>query len=193
MRGSNDIRDRRRNPGRPVGDPRGAPRVLRAGRKLSGRARRFPRPRRRAHRLPARERRGHRGGSDRQGHRPPRRLLRDARAGRHQCLGRHPHRAPGFLAADRVRRPGRAVDARARCVSGARLPRGVRLDLQIRHRDRRSRAHPGSRLLRLPHRLPGPPRPGGDRAAGGHADRARGGARRQRPSSLRRPGPASPT
>ena len=71
------------------------------------------------------------------------------------------------------------VDARARCLPGARLPRGVRLDLQIRHRDRRSRAHPGSRLLRLPHRLPGPPRPGGDRAAGGHADRARGGARRQ--------------
>ena len=53
-------------------------------------------------------------------------VLRHPRAGRHQRLARHPHRAPGFDAADRVRRPGRARDARARGVPGARLPRGVR-------------------------------------------------------------------
>ena len=39
-----------------------------------------------------------------------------ARAGRHQRLARHPHRAAGFHAADRVRRPGR----RARCASATR-------------------------------------------------------------------------
>ena len=40
-------------------------------------------------------------------------------------------------------------------------------------------AHSGNRRARVPHRLPGPPRPGGDRGAGGHADRARDGAGRQ--------------
>ena len=56
------------------------------------------------------------GGSGRQGDRPARHLFRHARAGRHQCLGRHPHRAPGFHADDRVRRPGR----RATCASARR-------------------------------------------------------------------------
>ena len=165
--------DRRRNPDRPVGDPRRAPRLLRAGRKLSGRARRLSRQRHRAHRLPARERRRHDGRGGRQGDRPPRHLLRHARAGRHQCLGRHPYRAPGFLADDRVRRPGRSRYARARGVPGARLPRGVRHHRQMGDRNRRPRAHPGTGLARLPHRLQRPSRAGGDRAAGRHAGRAR--------------------
>ncbi len=46
-------------------------------------------------------------------------------------------------------------------------------------RDRRSGAHSRDRVARLPRRLQRPARPGGDRAAGGHADRARRGARRQ--------------
>ena len=49
-------------------------------------------------------------------HRPARHLLRHARAGRHQCLARHPHRAAGFDADDPVRRPGR----RATCASARR-------------------------------------------------------------------------
>ena len=40
-------------------------------------------------------------------------------------------------------------------------------------RDRRSGAHSGNRVARLPHRDQRPAGPGGDRAAGRHADRAR--------------------
>ena len=83
----------------------------------------------------------------------------------------------GFDAADRVRRPGRARDARARGVPGTRLPRGVRLDRQMGDRDRRPGAHPGDRVARVLHRLQRPARPGGGGAAGGHAGRAGGGAR----------------
>ena len=133
----------------------------------------------RAHRLPARERRRYHGRSGRQDDRPPRHLFRHARAGRHQRLGRHPHRAPGFHADDRVRRPGRPRDARARSVPGTRLPRGVRLDRQMGDRDRRSRADPGTGVARLSYRLQRPARAGGGRDAGGHADRARIGAGRQ--------------
>ena len=103
---------------------------------------------------------------------------------------RHPYRAPGFHADDRVRRPGGARHARARGLPGARLPRGVRLDRQMGDRDRRSRAHSGNRLARLPHRLQRPARAGGDRAAGGHAGRARRRCRTRRPSSRWRPGRA---
>ena len=81
-------------------------------------------------------------------------------------------------AADRVRRPGRARDARARGVPGARLPRGVRLDGEMGDRDRRSGAHPRDRVARLLHRLQRPARPGGGGAARGHAGRAGRGAGR---------------
>ena len=121
-------------------------------------------------------RRCHDGGSGRQGNRPARHLLRHARARRHQCLGRHPYRAPGFLADDRVRRPGRAAYARPRGVPGTRLPRGVRHHGQMGGRNRRPRAHPGTGVARLLHRLQRPARAGSDRGARGHAERARHGA-----------------
>ena len=110
----------------------------------------------------------------RQGDRQARHLLRHARAGRHQCLARHPYREAGFDADDRVRRPDCARDARARGVPGGRLSRGVRHHDQMDDRDRRSGAHSGTRLARLLHRDERPAGAGGDRAAGGHADRARG-------------------
>ena len=93
--------------------------------------------------------------------------------GRHQCLARHPYRDAGFDADDRVRRPGRARHARARSVPGTRLPRRVRHHGQMGDRDRRSGAHSGNRVARLPCRDQWAARTGGDRAAGGHADRAR--------------------
>ena len=105
----------------------------------------------------------------------------------------HAHRAPGLDADDPVRRPGRARDARARGVPGARLPRGVRHHRQMGDRDRRSRAHPRARLARLLHRDQRPARAGRHRAAGGHAGRAHRRARRARPSSRSRPGRARPT
>ena len=74
---------------------------------------------------------------------------------------------------------GRAY-ARARGVPGTRLPRGVRHHRQVGDRNRRPRAHSGIGVARLPHRLQRPSRAGGDRAAGGHADRARHGAGRDR-------------
>ena len=87
---------------------------------------------------------------------------------------------------------GRA-HARARGVPGTRLPRGVRHHGQMGDRNRRPGAHSGTGLARLPYRLQRPARPGGDRAAGGHAERARHGAGRAAPSSRWKPGPASPT
>ena len=47
------------------------------------------------------------------------------------------------------------------------------IDGQMGDRDRRARAHPRDRLARLPRGDAGPARPGRDRAARGHADRAR--------------------
>ena len=54
-----------------------------------------------------------------------------------------------FDAGHHVRRPGRARDARARGLPGTRLPRGVRHDRQMGHRDRRSGAHSGNRVARV--------------------------------------------
>ena len=116
----------------------------------------------------------------RQAHRPARHRLRDARSRRHQRLARPAHRQAGFLADDHVRRPGRARDARARGVSGAGLPRGVRHDGQMGDRNRRSGAHPRDRVARVSCRDERPSRSGGDRAARRHADGARLGRRRAR-------------
>ena len=91
---------------------------------------------------------------------------------------RHPHRAPGFDAARHVRRPGRARHARARGVSGTRLPRRVRLDDQMGDRDRRSGARAGDRVAGVLHRGQWPARSGRRRDPRGHAGRARCGARR---------------
>ena len=96
----------------------------------------------------------------------------------------------GFHADDHVRRTGRARDARARGVPGARLPRGVRHDGEMGDRDRRSGAHSRDRVARVPRRDERPSRPGGDRAARGHADGARLGrrcARRRSDRDLARP------
>ena len=77
-----------------------------------------------------------------------------------------------------VRRPGRARHARARGVSGTRLPRGVRLDDQMGDRDRRSGACAGDRLARLSHRGEWPAWAGRRRHPRRHADRARRRCRR---------------
>ena len=106
--------------------------------------------------------------------------VRDPRPRRHQRLARPAHRQAGFLADDHVRRSGRARDARARGVPGARLPRRVRHDGEMGDRDRRPGAHPGNRLARVSRRDERPARPGGDRAARRHADGARLGRRRAR-------------
>ena len=170
--------NRRRGSGRSIADSRRGACVLRAGRKLSRRARRLPRPRPEDHGVPAGRRRLHDGGSRRQGDRPPGRVFRHPRARRHQCVRRHPHRAAGFVADGDVRRPGRPRDARARGVSGTRLPRRVRLDDQMGDRDRRSGPRAGDRVARVLHRGERPSRSGRRRAAGGHAGRARRGAGR---------------
>ena len=149
-----------------------AARVLRAGRKLSRRDRCVSRQRYRRHRLPAGGRRRDDGGGGGQGDRPPGRLFRHPRARRHQRFARHPHRPPGFDAARRVRRPGRARHDRARSVSGTRLPRRVRLDDQMGDRDRRSGARAGNRVTRVPHRRQRTAGPGGRQLARRHADRA---------------------
>ena len=70
---------------------------------------------------------------------------------------------------------------------------GVRQHRQMDDRDRRSGPHAGARLARLLHRHQRPPRPGGDRAARGHAGRAHHGRRTRRRSSRWRPGRAHPT
>ena len=134
----------------------------------------------------------HDGGSGRQGDRPARRLLRHPRAGRHQCLARHPHRAAGFDAAGHVRRPGGARHARARGVSGTRLSRRVRLDDQMGDRDRRSGARAGDRVARLLYRGQRPARAGGGRHSRGHADRARRRRATRRRSRWSRPRPGRP-
>ena len=64
------------------------------------------------------------------------------------------------------------------------------IDGQMGDRDRRSGAHPGDRLARLPRRDQRPARAGGDRAARGHADRARRRSATRRRSSRSRPRPA---
>ena len=108
------------------------------------------------------------------------------------AIGRPARRAPGFDADDPVRRPDRARHARPRGVPGARLPRGVRLDRQMGHRDRRSRAHSGARLARVLHRHQRPAGAGGGGAAGGHAGGARRASPTRRPSSRSRPRRARP-
>ncbi len=149
-------------------------RLLRARRELSRGAGRAARCAAQGHDLPRRGRRLHDGGSRRQAHRQARHLLRDARARRDQRLARHPYRRSGLDAADPVRRPDRARHARARGVSGARLPRGLRHHDEMGDGDRRCRAHPRDHQPRLPCRDLRPPRPGRDRAAGGRADRSGG-------------------
>ena len=109
----------------------------------------------RAHRLPPRKRRRDDGRGGRQDDRPARHLLRHARAGRHQCLGRHPYRAAGFHADDRVRRPGRRATMREReafqeldyrAVFGSIAKWATEIDDPARI--------PEIVVARLPHRLP---------------------------------------
>jgi hypothetical protein len=168
--------DRRRGAGRSADRQRHTSRVLRPGRELSRGPGRFPRPRHRGDGLPARGRGRLHGRSGRQGDRPARHLLRHARAGLDQCGARHPHRAPGFDPDDHVRRPGGARHEGTRRLPGARLRRRLRRHRQMGDRDRRSGPRAGDRLARLLHRDRGAARPGGDRAARGHADRADRGA-----------------
>ena len=79
---------------------------------------------------------------------------------------------------DPVHRPGRAGDAGAGGVPGDGLSRLLRLGRQMGDRDRQPGADSRGRPARLPCRHAGTARPGGDRAAGGHARRDGGGRRR---------------
>jgi hypothetical protein len=151
---------------------------LRPRRELPGRARCAARQRHRRARLPPGRRRRDHGRGRRQAHGAPRHLLRHPRARGHQRLGGRPYRAPGFDPDDPVRRPDRPGDAGPGSIPGGRLPADVRRPGQMGGGDRRRGPHPGDPRPGLPGRAPGPAGPGGDRPAGGHARRCRGGGRR---------------
>ena len=102
------------------------------------------------------------------------------------AVDRRPHRAPGFDADGRAGRPGRAPPDRPRGVSGSRFPQDVRAARQMGDADRHGRARPRIAEPGVSGRDLGPPRPGGRRAARGHAARAR--RRRRRRSLPRRAG-----
>ena len=143
-------------------------RLLRAGRELPRRARRAPRLADPARHLPPRGRRGEHGRGVRQAHRPARRLLRHARAGRDARVGRRPHGVPGLDAADPARRPGRRAtrsaarrsrrSTTARMFGGARRSGSAEVDRAARMPELVSRAfhdghvagRPGPVVLALP-------------------------------------------
>ena len=143
------------------------------GEMLSRRARRAARfARDRSRRLPAGGRRRLYGGGRRQADRPPRHLLRDARAGRDQRRDRRPHRDAGFDADDPVRRRRRARrHATARASRRSISPRCSRRSPNGRREIDDARAHPRICRARLCRRDVGPARAGGAGAARGHAAR----------------------
>ena len=113
-------------------------------------------------------------------------LLRHPGARRDQRRPWRPHRRARLGADDPVHRPGRAGDAGARRVPGDGLSRLLRLGRQMGDGDRQRGADSRGRPARLPCRDAGPARPGGDRAAGGHArSRRRRSPTRPRRSRLR--------
>ena len=76
--------------------------------------------------------------------------------GASQCRHRHPYRAAGLHAADRVRRPGRQRFPRPRSLSGDRLRRMYGGIAKWVSADRPCRAHSRIRRARVPCRAVGP-------------------------------------
>ena len=160
----------------PEGERRRA-RFLRAGRKLSRRARRALRLADPHHRLPAGRRRGDDGRCQGKLTGKPGICFvtrgpgaTNASAGIHIAM-------QDSIADDPVHRPDRARHARARGLAGSRLPALLRRHRQMGGRNRRCGAHSRDRHPRLHRRDVRPAGPGRDRAAGGHADGAGRGAR----------------
>ena len=159
----------------PRGLPDGARRdeeLRRAGRELPRRARCAARHEGAARLRPvsAGGRRGLHGGRLWQADRFAGHRLRHPRARRDQRVDRRPHGDAGFGTDAALRWPGRHRHEGPRGVSGARLQGRLRHHGKVGRRDRPGRAHPRNHRARMDHGHHRPSRPGGDRAARGHAD-----------------------